>query len=83
MRKKYYAAVAGGAFAAGALVIALLATTGLRSVTDAAAIIFYGMGAYLIVTELLMRVMDRPKKKGDFKTCTYGKDGNCTVRNYR
>lgn len=82
MRKKYYA-ITGGALAAGVLVIALLVTSGLESMMDIFAVMFYGMATYLGVTEALMRLLDKPLKQGDFKICTYDKTGNCTVRNYR
>lgn len=83
MKGKYYTAIAGGALAAGALVIALLVTSGLESMGDIFALIFYGMATYLGVTEALMRLMDKPLKHGDFKICTYDKDGNCTVENHQ
>lgn len=83
VKKKYYTAITGGTLVAGALVIALLMAVGLKSMTDILALIFYGMVAYLGVTEALMRLLDKPLKQGDFKICTYDKTGNCTVRNYR
>lgn len=82
MRKKHYA-IAGGALVAGALVIALLMAVGLENMGDIFALMFYGMGAYLGVTETMMRLMDKPLKHGDFKICTYDKDGNCTVENHQ
>ena len=63
MRKKKYYAIAGGALAAGALVIALLMAVGLESMTDIFALLFYGMATYLIVTEALMRLLDKPGRK--------------------
>ena len=63
MRKKKYYAIAGGTLAAGALVIALLVTSGLESMGDIFALIFYGMATYLGVTEALMRLMDKPGRK--------------------
>ena len=83
MKKKYYTAIAGGALVAGALVIALLMAVGLESMGDIFALMFYGMGAYLGVTETMMRLMDKPLKHGDFKICTDDKDGNCTVENHQ
>ena len=47
MKGKYYTAIAGGALATGALVIALLVTSGLESMGDIFALIFYGMATYL------------------------------------
>ena len=83
MRKKKYYAIAGGALATGVLVITLLMAAGLNSMIDILALIFYGMATYLGVTEALMRLMDKPLKHGDFKICTYDKDGNCTVENHQ
>ena len=83
MKKKYYTAIAGGALAAGALVIALLVTSGLESMGDIFALIFYGMATYLGVTEALMRLMDKPSRRNSFKVYTYDKAGNCTARYYR
>ena len=83
MRKKKYYAIAGGALAAGALVIALLMAVGLESMTDIFALLFYGMATYLIVTEALMRLLDKPSRRNSFKVYTYDKAGNCTARYYR
>ena len=83
MRKKKYYAIAGGALAAGALVIALLMAVGLESMTDIFALLFCGMATYLIVTEALMRLLDKPSRRNSFKVYTYDKAGNCTARYYR
>ena len=63
MKGKHYTAIAGGALATGALVIALLMAVGLGSMTDIFALLFYGMATYLIVTEALMRLLDKPGRK--------------------
>lgn len=83
MKKKYYTAIAGGALAAGVLVIALLMAVGLESMTDIFALLFYGMATYLIVAETLMRLLDKPSRRNTFKMYTYDKAGNCTARYYR
>ena len=84
MKKKYYTAIAGGALAAGALVIALLMAVGLESMGDIFALLFCGMATYLIVTEALMRLLDKPSRRNNsFKVYTYDKAGNCTARYYR
>ena len=83
MRKKKYYAIAGGALAAGALVIALLMAVGLESMTDIFIVLFYGMTTYLTVTEALMRLLDKPSRRNSFKVYTYDKAGNCTARYYR
>ena len=83
MKKKYYTAIAGGALAAGALVIALLMAVGLESMTDIFALLFYSMATYLIVTEALMRLLDKPSRRNSFKVYTSDKDGNCTVENHQ
>ena len=83
MKGKYYTAIAGGALATGALVIALLMAVGLGSMTDIFALLFYGMATYLIVTEALMRLLDKPLRRNTFKVYTYDKAGNCTVENHQ
>ena len=83
MKKKYYTAIAGGALVAGVLVIALLMAVGLESMTDIFVVLFCGMTTYLIVTEALMRLLDKPSRRNSFKVYTYDKAGNCTARYYR
>lgn len=83
MKGKYYTAIAGGALATGALVIALLMAVEVESMTDIFALLFYGMATYLIVTEALMRLLDKPSRRNSFKVYTYDKAGNCTARYYR
>ena len=83
MKKKYYTAIAGGTLVAGALVIALLMAVGLESMTDIFIVLVYGMATYLIVTEALMRLLDKPSRRNSFKVYTYDKAGNCTARYYR